>query len=329
MSRKVVVTGASSEIGAAVVREFESNGYDVRAMVRSSSKRDQLEGTKSPIIVGDVTDRESLLRAFDGVDAVINIAALYRDPTATKDDFFKVNHQGVLNVFQTAIKVGVSQIIHCSTGGVLGDVTDPPGTDKTPYSPGDEYQDSKVEGEKAALEFYRSGKIGGVVIRPAMVFGPGDTRYLKLFRLIKSGRFFYIGAGKKWVHFVDVRDLARSFRLALEHPERNGEIYHIGGRLHMHLFEAVNIMADELGVSRPKIKIPLWPVQLAGSLCEAICMPLGITPPIYRRRVDFFAKSRWFDISKAIRELEYQPLKDFREEVRDTIEYYRSKGLLS
>ena len=73
-------------------------------------------------------------------------------------------------------------------------------------------------------------KIRGVVIRPAMIYGPGDERTLKLFRMIARGKFFYVGKGDKLVHWIDVRDLAQSFLLAMGHDERNAEIYIIAGR---------------------------------------------------------------------------------------------------
>jgi len=74
--------------------------------------------------------------------------------------------------------------------------------------------------------------------------------------------------------------------------------------------------------------IPVKPFQLAGSICEKICIPLGIEPPIYRRRVDFFTKSRSFDISKAKAKLGYQPQFGLERGLRLTAESYQEKGLL-
>ena len=58
---------------------------------------------------------------------------------------------------------------------------------------------------------------------------------------------------------------------------------------------------------RPRLRLPVWPVWLAGAACEAVCAPFGIAPPLYRRRVDFFRKSRAFDISRARQELGFAP----------------------
>jgi nucleoside-diphosphate-sugar epimerase len=72
--------------------------------------------------------------------------------------------------------------------------------------------------------------------------------------------------------------------------------------------------------------VPVWPVWLAGAACEAVCVPLGIEPPLYRRRVDFFTKSRAFDIARARAELGYDPAVTLREGIRRTLEWYRREG---
>nr|MBA2603368.1 oxidoreductase [Acidobacteriota bacterium] len=90
----------------------------------------------------------------------------------------------------------------------------------------------------------------------------------------------------------------------------------------------VALIAEELQVSPPRLRLPVWPVWLAGALCEAVCVPLGIQPPLFRRRVDFYRKSRAFTTARAARELGYQPAVDLRTGIRMTIDWYRSQGLL-
>jgi nucleoside-diphosphate-sugar epimerase len=155
-----------------------------------------------------------------------------------------------------------------------------------------------------------------------MIFGAGDTRHLKMFRLIARGRFFYVGRGDAWVHFIDIRDLVRAFELAMERVEQNGQTYLIAGRRTMKLYEACAIIAKEFGVRPPWIHLPVKPVQWLGSACEAICRPFGLEPPIFRRRVDFFTKSRFFDTSKAKAELGFEASQDFEAEVKDAVRWY-------
>jgi nucleoside-diphosphate-sugar epimerase len=130
------------------------------------------------------------------------------------------------------------------------------------------------------------------------------------------------------VHWIDVRDLARAFRLAMEHEELNAEVYIIAGATSVPLREMAEEVARQLGVSRPWIRLPVKPMQWAGSVCEAMCRPLGIEPPLYRRRVDFYTKSRDFDGSKAKRELGFVPAQTFQQEIADIIAFYRTSGQL-
>ena len=90
--------------------------------------------------------------------------------------------------------------------------------------------------------------------------------------------------------------------------------------------ELVGIVAEEAGVPPPRVRLPVWPFWMAGAACEAICAPLGIEPPLYRRRVDFFTKSRAFDISRAREEIGYAPSVSLHDGIRRTLAWYRQVG---
>jgi nucleoside-diphosphate-sugar epimerase len=94
------------------------------------------------------------------------------------------------------------------------------------------------------------------------------------------------------------------------------------------LNELVVLVADAAGVAPPKLHLPAWPVWVAGAACEAVCAPFGIEPPLYRRRVDFFTKSRAFDTSRARGEIGFAPDIGLRDGLRRTIEWYRTHGWL-
>jgi nucleoside-diphosphate-sugar epimerase len=74
------------------------------------------------------------------------------------------------------------------------------------------------------------------------------------------------------------------------------------------------------------VHLPVWPFWIAGAACEAVCAPLGIEPPIYRRRVDFFTKSRAFDKSHARRDLGYAPKIGLRQGIARTLRWYRQEN---
>ena len=88
-------------------------------------------------------------------------------------------------------------------------------------------------------------------------------------------------------------------------------------------------IAMKAGVNPLPVRIPALPLQLLGSLTEAVCQPLGIEPPLYRRRVDFFTKDRWFDCSKARSQLGFKPRFDFETEVDRILTWYHDHGWLN
>jgi PAS domain-containing protein len=162
-----------------------------------------------------------------------------------------------------------------------------------------------------------------------MIYGPGDRRTLKLFKMISKGLFFYVGRGEAKVHFVDVRDLARAFRLALEREDVSNEVCIVAGKRSFALREFAETVASILNVRAPWVRLPVKPMQLLGSLCEALCTPLGIKPPLYRRRVDFYTKHREFDCSKACSLLGYVPSQEPVDELVDIINSYIELGEIS
>lgn len=323
---RALVTGAGGFVGKELTRHLLSHGLAVTAMVRNPKQKHDLESLGADVVIADLNNPDSLDRAVDGADRVFHIAALFRQAGLPASEFHRVNVEGTKNLLESSIKAGVENFVHCSTVGVLGHIENPPADESTPYNPGDPYQESKAVGEQLFLQYVREGKIKGSVIRPAMIYGPDDVRTLKLFKKIAQRRFFYVGPGTSLVHFVDVRDLAQSFRLASERPDVNGEIFIVGGETSLPLVELVTIISSLIGVPEPWLHLPVKPMQNLGSLCEAICTPLRINPPIFRRRVDFFTKDRNFDCSKARDILGYKPAKTLVEELIDIIASYVAGG---
>jgi nucleoside-diphosphate-sugar epimerase len=322
---KALVTGASGFVGTELCKELLKNNYQVKALYRDEAKTEELKNLDVELIKADIRDRESLEKAFNDVEVIFHIAALFRQAKNPDSVYYDINVEGVRNVFDAAIKNGVKRIIHCSTVGVHSHIINPPADETEDYRPGDIYQETKCEGEKLALSYYKDGKIGGSVIRPAMIWGPGDTRTLKLFKGIANRKFPLIGSGKTLVHWILVSDLARAFRLLAE-SNINNEVYIIAGREAVKLEYMLNTIAKSFRVAGPKIKIPAWPIQIIGTIVETICKPFGIEPPIYRRRVDFFTKTRSFDSSKSNKDFNFVPANSFEGEVSLIANWYKENS---
>jgi nucleoside-diphosphate-sugar epimerase len=323
--KTVLVTGGAGYTGGHLCRMLAGRGDRVRTLVLPGLPTDALEALGIECVTGDLTRRETLAPAVRGADAVYHIAAVYREQNVPRRVFWDVNVGGTRNLLETAAEAGVKRFVHCSTVGVQGDIEDPPATEEAPYAPGDYYQESKMEGELLALGFHREGKIPVVVFRPVGIYGPGDTRFLKLFRNVRKPM---IGTGNVLYHLTYIDDLVEGIRLAGETPGVEGEIFTLAGPRYTTLNELYAEIAGAIGAKPSRMHLPLRPFLLAGAACEAACRPFRISPPIYRRRMDFFVKDRAFDISKAKRILGYDPKVDLREGLSGTAAWYREQGLL-
>lgn len=323
---RVVVTGATGFTGGHLARALRARGYAVRALVRDERRAAPLAAAGIEIAAGDLRNAASLESAFAGADVVYNIAALYREAGLPETAYREVNADGAGAVVEAAARAGVRRVVHCSTVGVHGDVEHPPANEDAPLRPGDVYQVTKVDGERIAREAAARTRTPLVIARPSGIYGPGDRRLLKLFRGVAHRRFVVLGDGEIFYHLTYIDDLVEGFRLCGEVPDAAGRTYILAGGEVPTLNHLVAIIAEQAGVAPPRLHLPVWPVWLAGAACEALCRPFGIEPPLYRRRVDFFTKSRAFDISRARRELGFEPTVGLREGVRQTLAWYREHG---
>lgn len=325
---KVLVTGGTGFAGGHVCERLAREGYEVRALVRDPARCPRLHEWGVDLAIGDLRDSTSIERAMQGVERVYHIAALFRPENVSRRDMWEANVQGTQYMLDAAIKAGVRRFVHCSTVGVHGHIKHPPGKEETPYGPGDYYQESKTEGERIVWRYITEGRLPIVIFRPAGIYGPRDMRFLKLFKAIQARRFVMLGSGQVLFHTVYIDDLVNGILLCGSKDNALGNVYILAGAEPTTLNQLVRTIAEVLGVSPPRLHFPFTPVYLAGLACEILCKPLGINPPLYRRRVDFFRKTRSFDIAKARRELGYSPKMDLRTGLSLTADWYRKDGWL-
>jgi nucleoside-diphosphate-sugar epimerase len=329
---RVLVTGATGFTGGHLAVALAGRGLAVQALVRPASlprfERSEAAAAGVTAVPGDLTDPEAVRQATHGVEVVYHIAATYREAGQPDSAYRAVNVEGTRHLLEAAVAAGARRVVHCSTGGVHGHVAAPPGNEDSPFNPGDIYQETKLEAEHLAREFGRVRGLEVVVARPIGIYGPGDTRFLKMFRGIARGRFPMLGRGEVFYHLTYIDDLVEGLRLCGEVPAAAGRTYLLAGPVYTTLNELAAVMARELGVAPPRWRLPVWPFWTAGLLCELVCVPLRIEPPLYRRRVHFYTKSRAFDTSRARRELGYAPEVELDEGIRRTIAWYRGQGWL-
>ncbi|PID59204.1 MAG: oxidoreductase [Ignavibacteriae bacterium] len=325
---KALVTGANGFTSSYLIRNLLSKDYSVKGLVRKTSNLDLIKDLDIELAYVDLAKDEITDEIMQGIDVVYHVGAAYRTEGVPQKYFWDVNVEGTRKLLEAAHKAKVKKFVHCSTVGVQGEIENPPAKETHPYKPGDYYQESKLDGEKLALKFFKEKELRGTVVRPVGIYGPGDTRFLKLFKMINNRKFKMIGSGNVLYHLTYVEDLVEGFVLAGESDKADNEIFTIGGNGYLTLNELVAKISRILDKPISKFKIPVLPVWIAGALCELVCKPLGISPPIYRRRMDFFMKDRAFDITKAKTILNYNPKIDLDEGLKRTADWYKEKKLL-
>ena len=324
----ILVTGGTGFTGSHLVRNLRSDGHRVRVVTRSLDRARKVLPADVELVEGDVADEKIIAKAVHGIGVIYHLAAAFREAGIPDTRYRDVHVASTRSLLEASRAEGVRRFVHCSTVGVLSHIANPPADETWPHNPGDVYQTTKSEGERLALKFQHAHDFPLAVARPTPIYGPGDLRLLKLFRMIARRRFVMLGSGNVYYHMIHVEDLVRGLRLLAERPEAIGEVFILGGAEYRTLNELTALIADAVGVPRPRLHLPAWPVQLAGSIVERIFIPLGVEPPIYRRRVDFFTKSRAFSIDKARRLLGFQPRIGLEAGIQATAEWYRAQGYL-
>ena len=322
----ILVTGAGGFTGLALTRALAARGHPVRALARKPGQVPELEHAGAEVVQGDIRDPLIIQRAVEGRALVFHLAAVFRRAGVPDSLYREVHVDATRHLIEAAAAAGVRRFVHCSTVGVHGDVADGPADEDAPMAPGDIYQRTKLEGEAAARDTAARTGLALTVVRPGPIYGPADRRLLKLIGGVARRRFFLLGSGKPHFQMVYVDDLVEGLRLAAETPEAAGRTYILTGEEAPTLRELVQEIAAIARVPAPRVRLPVWPFWLAGALCEVVCVPLGVEPPIYRRRVKFFTNNRWFDISRARAELGFTPRMPLREGIRRTLDSYRNLG---
>jgi dihydroflavonol-4-reductase len=326
---KVLVTGATGFTGSVLIRKLAEAGAEVRAIARSSSKVEALASLQIQWFRGEVYDEEIIRKAVDGVDYIFHVAAAYREAKISDDIYEKVHVQSTKLLAEAAVRnPAFKRLVHVSTVGVHGHIENPPADESYPFHPGDIYQKTKAEAELWLRDFAAKSGLKYAVIRPAAIYGDGDRRLLKVFKMATWPVYPLLGRGKCLYHLIHVEDLARMMMLAAVHPAAENEVFICGNPEAVTLESMGRTIAETLGYSFHPVRIPAWPFFLAADVCEKICRPLGIEPPIYRRRVAFFTKDRSFDTRKVREKLGYEYLYTNESGLEKTAHDYVARGWL-
>lgn len=327
--RTVLVTGATGFTGRVLTHKLLAAGAHVRAIARQSSNLGDLADAGVQWHRGDVFDPELAHRAADGVHYIFHLAAAFREEKSTDDDFRKVHLDSTqILAWAVAGRDDFECFVHVSTVGVHGHIEHGLADENYRFSPGDGYQRTKLEGEQWIKAFGDETGLPYTIVRPAPIFGPGDMRLLKIFRMVSKGYLLMLGRGRGMYHLVHVDDLTNTIALAGLTPGARGEALIAAGDEPISIEDMSRIIARALDRKVRTIRLPIQPFYWAADICSVVCRPFGIAPPIYRRRVDFYTKDRQFDNSKIRHCLNYEFGYDNERGIVETANWYRDQGLL-
>ena len=326
---KTLVTGASGFVGSAVVRSLIDAGHDVRALLRPSSDRRNLDGVRVEIVHGDLTDVASLEAAVAGCTALFHVAADYRLWIPRPDRIYAANVDGTRNIMRAAMAAGVPRIIYTSSVATLGLTKDGrPACETTPSSLEDmvgHYKRSKYLAEAAVTRLIEDEALPAVIVNPSAPVGPRDIKPTPTGRMIVdaiAGRMpAYVDTGLNLVH---VDDVAAGHLMAFERGTI-GERYILGGQ-NMALREILGRLAAIVGRAPPRIRLPHGAVLPVAYLAEGWARLAGGREPMVTVDAVRMAKKRmYFTAEKAERQLGYKP-RAVTDALQDAVDWFRANG---
>jgi dihydroflavonol-4-reductase len=329
VEQPVLVTGASGFVGAAVLRALLASGRHVRALLRPTSDRRNLDGLDVDIRIGALEDSNSLDVALAGCGALYHVAADYRlwvpDPRA----MFAANVEGTRALMHAALAAGVSRIVYTSSVATLGWTGDGTPADEETPSTLDEmigpYKQSKFMAERTVRALIQERGLPAVIVNPSTPIGPRDVKPTPTGRMIveaASGRMpAFVDTGLNLVHVDDVA----AGHLQAERQGRIGERYVLGGE-DMSLAAILARIAILAGRRPPTRRVPIaavWPIAMAA---EGFARLTGREPFVTLDGLRMARHKMFFSSAKARRELGYDP-RPADAGLADAIAWFRQAGM--
>ena len=327
----VLITGGTGFVGRHLVRALIEKGALVRMLVRKTSKIEEFKELGIELVHGDTTKRDSLQGIAKDIDVVYHLAAMGHVSAISKaayQRFFDVNVNGTNNLAEECCNNKVDKFIHFSSTAAMGLIKKPLVDETMPCRPSTPYQKSKYESEKTILTNWKEKGLPAVILRPCMIYGAGGTgEFTKICRLIKKGLFPKVGRGKNLTPMVYVDDVVQAAILAGERGIP-GETYLIASDNSFELDRIRDLILKELGIKRIYPCVPTTLSKIGAWGIESLAKTFGFTPIVTYQNIDSTATDRVFNISKAKRQLGYNPKTSLKDGIRKTLNWYLERGYL-
>jgi len=325
---KAFVTGATGFVGSHVARALAQQGGNLRLLVRSSSRTDNIADLRAEVEMGDLREPESLKNAMRGCEYVFHVAADYRLWVRDPEQMYRANVEGTRAIIQAAHECGVRRVVYCSSVATMGFTETGQIVDEdTPVSLADmvgHYKRSKFMAEQIALEAGRKGA-NVVVVNPTTPIGEQDIKPTPTGRIIVDflKRKFpaYVDTG---LNLADVREVARGHLLAME-KARPGERYILGGE-NLTLKQILDKLSALTGLPSPTMKVPHAVAMGFAALDQFFTgMVLGKEPRATIDAVKMGRKMMFASSARAELELGYRTL-PVEDALRRAVNWFQQHG---
>ena len=248
----ILVTGGTGFVGSHLIKRMRQEGIPVRAIVRDPDKARALNNLGVDVVKGDVSDTDSLEKATIGVERIIHLVGIIQEVAGAT--FQRVHVDGTRNLLDAARKSGVRHFFYQSALGTRPNAKS-------------EYHKSKW----AAEELVRASGISFTILRPSLIYGPGDQFTIRLSEMIRLSPVLpVIGSGRSKVQPIFIDDVATCIVTAVTSDCCLNEIYEIGGPDQLTYEEVTVAIADAMGVKRPTLHLPLFFMKSMATVLKAV-----------------------------------------------------------
>ena len=311
MNEAVFITGASGFVGGALTRSLVNDGVTVRALARSDSSAATVEALGAEPVRGDLGSAEAIRAGAQGCAVAVHCAALASE-WGSWSAFEEANVKGTANVLAGCAAAGVRRLIHVGTEAVHFAMRPLVQIDETePLHPDSPIRYTATKSRAESLVRQANGSaFETIVVRPRLVWGPGDTTILPPFvDAVKTGKFVWVDGGRHMTSTAHIDNVVHGLRLALDrgHP---GEAYFIADGEQSTFRDFLTALFKTRGVVPPDRSIPRIVARVAADVCETLWGSLSLpgTPPITRLAYYVVANEATLRIDKAREHLGYTPL---------------------
>lgn len=312
---RILVTGGGGFLGQALCRGLVERGHDVASFNRGHYPALEVLGVRQ--LRGDLADRDAVLAAAQGCEAIFHNAAK-AGAWGSYDSYHRANVLGTENVIAACRTHGIGRLVHTSTPSVTHRATHPVagGTaDEVPYgerlkAP---YAATKLIAEKAVLAA-NGEALATVALRPRLIWGVGDQQLLpRLAERARDGRLRLVGGGDNRVDTTYIDNAVQAHFDAFDHLAPGaacaGRAYFISNGEPKPMREIVNALLAAVGAPPVTKSLPFGAAYAIGAACEAAwtLLPLRGEPPLTRFLAEQLATTHWYDMAPARRDFGYVP----------------------